>query len=64
MKTTKTKNKIKRPYHKNRKAAANELFDIAKTYEKVAYSTIYKNCFFSKKFNCWKYIGRAHDYSY
>ena len=64
MKTKKTKNKIERPYEKNRKAAANELYNIATTYEKVAYSTIYKKCFFSKSLNCWRYIGKAHDYSF
>ena len=64
MKTQKTKNKIKRPYDKNRQAAANELFKFVKTYEKVSYSTIYKKCYFSKSFNCWRYIGKAHDYSF
>ena len=58
------KTKNKRPYDKNRKAAAIALFDIAKRYEKISYSTVYKNCFFSKRFNCWKYIGKAHNYSY
>ena len=64
METKKTKKNIEKPYDKNRKAAANELFKIAKTYEKVAYSTIYKNCYFSKSFNCWRYIGKAHNYSF
>ena len=61
MKTTKNN---KRPYEKNRQAAAKALFEIAKTYEKVAYSTVYKNCFFSKRYNCWTYIGKAHNYSF
>ena len=58
------KTKIERPYDKNRKAAANALFDLAKEYEKVSYSTVYKKCFFSKRFNCWRFIGKAHDYSF
>ena len=64
METKKQKKNIERPYNKNRQAAANALFEIAKTYEKVAYSTVYKNCYFSKNFNCWKYIGKAHDYGF
>ena len=63
MEAKKTKNN-KRPYNKNRKEAAIALFDIAKIYEKVAYSTVYKNCFFSKSYNCWKYTGKAHNYGF
>lgn len=55
---------IKRPYKKNRKAAAKALYDLIKTYEKISYNTVYRNCFFSNRDGCWKYIGRAHDYSY
>lgn len=54
----------KRPYQKNRKAAAAALYDLAKIYEKVSLKTVYNNCFFSKKYGCWKYIGKAHDYTY
>jgi len=61
-KTTKTS--IERPYEKNRKAAAQALYQLAKTYEKVSYPTVYSKCYFSKKFGCWKYIGKAHDYSF
>lgn len=57
-----TKTKISRPY--NRKAAAQALFGIAKSYENVTYATIYRNCYFSQRYGCWKYSGKAHDYSY
>lgn len=55
---------ISKPYEKNRKAAAQALYDLAKTYEKVSYPTIYRRCFYSKKYGCWRYEGKAHDYSY
>lgn len=55
---------VKRPYEKNRKAAAKALYDIVKTYEKVSYPTIYRKCYFSKKYDCWRYEGKAHDYSF
>lgn len=52
------------PYEKNRKAAATELYNLAKAYEKVTYETIYRKCYYSSRQSCWKYIGKAHDYSY
>lgn len=47
-----------------RKAAATELYNLAKAYEKVTYETIYRKCYYSSRQSCWKYIGKAHDYSY
>ena len=47
-----------------RKKAAEELHEVASCYEKVAYSTVYKKCFYSKQYGCWRYIGKAHDYSF
>ena len=61
-KTTNTKKAL--PYEKNRKAAATELYNLAKAYEKVTYETIYRKCYYSSRQSCWKYIGKAHDYSY
>lgn len=61
-KTTKTT--IERPYEKNRKAAAKALYELAKVYEKVSYDTVYRNCHYSNRLGCWRYIGKAHDYSY
>lgn len=63
MATTK-KTSIERPYQKNRKAAAKALHDLAKTYEKVTLETVYRKCYYSPKYGCWRYIGKAHDYSY
>lgn len=63
--TTKSANTKKAlPYEKNRKAAATELYNLAKAYEKVTYETIYRKCYYSSRQSCWKYIGKAHDYSY
>lgn len=60
-----TKKTVKeRPYNKNRKAAAHALYEIAKCYERVKESTVYNNCYFSLNSKCWKFIGKAHDYSY
>ena len=61
-KSTNTKKAL--PYEKNRKAAATELYNLAKAYEKVTYETIYRKCYYSSRQSCWKYIGKAHDYSY
>lgn len=54
----------KLPYEKNRKQAAEALHELAKNYENISYSTVYKNCFYSPRLKCWRYIGQAHDYSY
>lgn len=63
--TTKSANTKKAlPYEKNRKAAATELYNLAKAYEKVTYETIYRKCYYSSRQSCWKYIGKVHDYSY
>lgn len=56
-------------YNKNyknltKKQIATELYAIANCYEKVGWQTIYRNMFYSKNSNCYKYIGRAHDYSF
>lgn len=59
-----TKKVIDRPYEKNRKAAAKALYDIACSYERISYTTVYRNCYFSKRYGCWKLAGKAHDYSY
>ncbi len=56
--------KISRPYEKNRKAAAQALFDLAKTYERVTLKGVYSKCYFDKRLGCWRYIGKAHDYSF
>lgn len=61
---TAKKSTVERPYEKNRKAAAKALFDIAKSYEKVTLETVYRKCYFSKSYGCWRYIGKAHDYSF
>lgn len=53
-----------RPYEKNRKAAAQALYDTAKSYEKVTYATVYKGCYFSKRTGSWRFSGKAHDYTY
>ena len=45
-----------------RKEAALELHAIASCYENVAYSTVYSRIF--KNNETWKYIGRAHNYSF
>lgn len=58
------KKKIERPYSKNRKAAAHALYELAKCYEPVKESVVYQKCYFSKTYQCWRYIGKAHDYSY
>lgn len=48
-----------------KKQAAAELFGIASHYElKLALSTVYRNCFFDKPTQRWRYIEKAHDYSY
>lgn len=62
MKTKKTV--IDRPYEKNRQAAAKALYEIAKGYEKVTYQSVYRNCYYSRSYGCWRLIGKAHDYSY
>ncbi len=59
-----TKNKKEKQVKVTRKLAAEELHSLASCYEKVAYSTVYKNCFYSKQYECWRYIGRAHNYSF
>lgn len=59
-----TKTTVARPYEKNRKAAAQALYDCARAYEKITYATVYRNCYFSRRYGCWKLIGKAHDYSY
>lgn len=61
---TKKKTPIERPYKKNRKAAAKALHELAKAYEKVSYDTVYRKCYYSPKYDCWKFIGKAHDYSF
>ncbi len=58
------KTKIERPYEKNRQAAANALYNIAKQYESVTLKTVYSKCYYSARYGCWKYIGKAHDYSF
>ncbi len=58
------KSNIERPYRKNRKAAAKALHSIASAYESVSYNTVYSKCYFSTRYGCWRYIGKAHDYSY
>lgn len=60
----KGKTDVSRPYEKNRKAAAAALYQMAKGYEKVTYEQIYKKCYYAKSCECWKFIGKAHDYSY
>lgn len=55
---------ISRPYEKNRKAAANALYNLAKIYERVTLKQVYSKCHYSKSLGCWRYIGKAHDYSY
>lgn len=55
---------ISRPYEKNRKAATTALYSIAKCYEKVTYEQVYRKCFYDKKRENWRFIGKAHDYSY
>lgn len=47
-----------------RKIAAQALYALAQCYEKVALSTVYKKCFFSNNYGCWRYIGKAHNYSF
>lgn len=59
-----TKKVIERPYEKNRKAAAKALYDIARGYERISYATVYRNCYFSKRYGAWRLIGKAHDYTY
>jgi len=60
----KKKTQIERPYEKNRKAAAKALYEMAKSYESVTYKTVYNKCFYSSRYGCWKYSGKAHDYSF
>lgn len=55
---------ISRPYEKNRKAAATELYKLAKSYEKITYEQVYRKCFFDKRRGNWRLIGKAHDYSF
>ena len=55
---------ISRPYEKNRKAAAKALYEFARSYEKVTYDTVYRKCYYSRSYGCWRLIGKAHDYSY
>lgn len=47
-----------------RKQAAEELYAVIAIYEKVKFSTVYRHCFYYAKTNVWRYIGRAHDYTY
>ena len=58
------KTKIERPYEKNRKAAAQALYDLVKNYETVTLKSVYKKCYYSKRLGCWKYAGKAYDYSF
>lgn len=44
--------------------AAKELYNIASGYENVTYNQIYRSCFYDPKIEAWRYIGKAHDYSY
>lgn len=54
-----------RPYEKNRKAAAQALYELAKCYEKVTYTTVYRQCYFDyRNHGAWRFIGKAHDYTY
>lgn len=55
---------ISKPYEKNRKAAATELYHIAKCYERITYAQVYRKCYFDKGRGTWRLIGKAHDYSY
>lgn len=47
-----------------KKAAAQALYDLARNYEKVSFATVYRNCYWSPQYGCWRYIGKAHDYSF
>lgn len=58
------KSRVERPYEKNRKAAAKALYDLAKAYENVTLKAVYAKCYYSKRLGCWRYIGKAHDYSF
>ena len=62
---TKTLKKIKStPAEKDRKRAFEEMCPLILSYEKVSEKTIYQKIFFDKKRAAWRYIGRAHDYSW
>lgn len=56
---------VSRPYEKDRKAAARALYELAKTYEKVSYQTVYRRCYFDYRYHgAWRFIGKAHAYTY
>lgn len=52
------------PYEKNRKRAAKELYQTTKAYEKVSEDTIYRHCFYGVRHGSWRYLGRAHAYTW
>ena len=65
MSTKKKIVKIKeKPKSKQRKRASEEMYPLINSYEKVSIKTVYSKIWFDKTRGTWRYIGRAHDYSW
>jgi hypothetical protein len=61
----KTVKKIaQKPKSKQRKIASVEMYPLIHSYEKVSEKTVYSKIYFDKNRNTWRYIGKAHDYSW